>query len=180
LILSSEDAVFRLSPAGGEAQSVCVECTSATLSPDRLRVAFVSEGGLYVVNVDGSGEQQLGAVPAYTYITWSPDGQKLGLVLAESKNGPETGAVADLATNTIRPLTDGVQEEYVTDLSFDGSLAAVFRPKPPSLWVIGTSGGPARVVMTLATDPDLGPCPEIAWSPTAPVLAVANAPCEPS
>ena len=35
-------------------------------------------------------------------------------------------------------------------------------------------------VMSLAFDPDLGPCPEAAWSPTASTLAITNAACEPS
>lgn len=138
------------------------------MSVDRRRVAFVSAGALWVENVDGSGKHRIGEVPAGTEIYWSADGHKLGLTLAEGEDGPTSIAVADLATT------------WMVGLSSDGSYAAFARDGPPSLWVVGTTGGTAHLAMTLASDEELGPCPKLAWSPKTPVLAIANAPCAPS
>ena len=127
--------------------------------------------------------QRLGDVGAATEITWSPDSHVLGLTLRESEDDPGRIAVADLGTNTIRPLTDGTEHEEMIGLSSTSAYAAFFRwspSSPPALWVVGADGADARLAMTLASDENLGPCPKVAWSPNAPVLAIANAPCAPS
>ena len=180
LILGSDTAMYRVTPAGGTVERLCRPCRSTTLSPDRSRAAFVADGGVWVVNVDGTGRRRIGDAPAATEITWAPDGDELGLTLRERDHDPGRIAVADLRTNSIRLLTHGRQDEVMIGLSSTGAYAAFFRLTPPSLWVIGADGAGARRAMTLATDKDLGPCPQVAWSPTAPVLAIANAPCKPS
>jgi Tol biopolymer transport system component len=179
LILRSEAALYRVSPSGGATQALCGSCVNPELSPDGRRVAYVSRGGLWSASVDGSGAQRIGDVPAQTEISWSADSRKLGLTLTASEDGPAHVAAVDLTTNTIRPLTDGTKDEYLVGLSSTGSYAAFFTDGPPTLWVVGTAGGAPRAAMQLATG-ELGPCPEIEWSPTAPVLAIANAKCEPS
>ena len=55
-----------------------------------------------------------------------------------------------------------------------------YEDSAPEIWVVSTNDGQARKVMTLESDPELGPCPEAAWSPKAPVLAITNAACAPS
>jgi Tol biopolymer transport system component len=180
LILTSDIAMFRLKPGGGSVQSLCRRCPAATLSPTRNQVAFAQDGGLWLVNVDGSGRRRIGDVPAATEISWSGDGRTLGLTLREHDDDLGRIAVADLDANGIRSVTDGNQNEEMIGLSSTGTYAAFMRMSPPSLWIVPVTGGSPHLAMTLATDKQLGPCPQVAWSPTAPVLAIANAPCEPS
>jgi len=49
---------------------------TAAWSPDGRRIAFDYHYAIYVVNADGSGLRRL-ALNAFTFDSWSPDGQKL-------------------------------------------------------------------------------------------------------
>ena len=49
---------------------------TAAWSPDGRRIALWDHDAIYVVNADGSGLRRL-AQNAFTFDSWSPDGQKL-------------------------------------------------------------------------------------------------------
>jgi Tol biopolymer transport system component len=51
---------------------------SPVWSPDGGKIAFVNNSGLYVMNADGSGQEELdGGITERAQHAWSPDGQKL-------------------------------------------------------------------------------------------------------
>jgi Tol biopolymer transport system component len=186
LVLSSGDALFRVDPRGGPVEPLCRSCNSGTLSPDRQRIAYMTRNAgtkswmtLWVSSIDGKTHQRVIKLRKSSYFVWSPDSLSLGLTLAGPRRQQSSIAVVDLATRKLRRLTDGSKADFVAELSRTGGLVAYFRDNPPSLWVKGINGGAAHKVMTLASGP-LGPCPLIAWSPTAPMLAIANEACAPS
>ena len=179
--------VYRVGAAGGKPQSLCPQvCHSAVFSKDGSRVAFVSgptsKPTLWVEGVDGTGLRRIGSDLRAVHIVWSPDGRKLGLTLATPDGKHSSIAVADLGTNKVTRFAEGSDNEDVADLSSDGSMVAFYRAgsdRRPSLWVASTSGGDPVPVMELSSNPELGPCPHVAWSPKAPILAIANEACEP-
>src|SRR5262249_8190482 len=129
-----------------------------------------------------TGRRRIASDMPAAEIVWSPDGRKLGLTLLAPDGQHSSIAVADLVTNEITRLTDSSSRESIAGLSSDGSMAAFFRlgsDRKPSLWVASTSGGDSSPVMQLSASADLGPCPHVAWSPKAPILAIANEACEP-
>ena len=77
----------------------------ASLSPDESRLAFTREtgkddSGLFVVNLNGSGERQVAArhAPDYLGLTaWSPDGKTIAYGVASNRNG----LFSDLATTPV-------------------------------------------------------------------------------
>jgi Tol biopolymer transport system component len=123
-------------------------------------------------------------VPESALVEWSPDGRKLGVTLVAHDEEHASVAVADLASKTIKRLTAPSNRDIFAGLSSNGAFAAFFRlgpteRAPVQLWSVRTSGRKSHRVLTLASG-ELGPCPLVAWSPTAPVLAIVNTKCEPS
>jgi Tol biopolymer transport system component len=121
-------------------------------------------------------------LPAGSSFRWSPDSRTIGLAVPRS-DGHSSIAVVDVGTRRLERLTDGSHSDVLADLSAVGSFAAFYRAgrtenDPPGLWVVG-AGRRATPVMTLASG-GLGACPLVAWSPKAPVLAIASAACAPS
>jgi hypothetical protein len=95
-----------------------------------------------------------------------------------------SAAAVNMATKQVKRLTDGSKRDFLAGISSTGKQADFYRigrkeTDPVGLWVVSTSGGKAKKVLTLASD-KLGSCPDEAWSPKAPVLAIANAACAPS
>jgi serine/threonine protein kinase/WD40 repeat protein len=72
----------------------------ATISPDAKRVAFsTSEGNSYVVNVDGTAQQQIG--PRFAFSPdFSPDGNQLLLTVWKNSTEMEVG-LFDVRTGTL-------------------------------------------------------------------------------
>jgi len=191
LLMGYQPPLLRVPPRGGRVQLLCPNpCVDAELSSDLRRVAFVTgnedtgPSTLWVSNVDGSDKRRITDAPGPMWVDWSRDGRTLGLTFVNPDGEHASVATADLETGEIRQLTVGTHADVVYGgLSFDGSslsFARVDQKDSPELWVIGTHDSAARKVMSLASDPDLGACPEAAWSPTAPALAITNAACEPS
>jgi hypothetical protein len=190
-LLLGSDTLFRVRPTGGRSQSLCpAPCADEELSSDMSRVAFVTgdedtgPSTLWVSKVDGSDKRRIMDSPGPMWVDWSGDGRELALTFIDPNGEHASVGVADLASGEIQHLTDGAHTDIVFGgLSYDGSYLTFGRiddRNDPELWVVGTNGGEAMKVMSLAFDPDLGACPEAAWSPTASTLAITNAACEPS
>src|SRR5262249_11715274 len=187
-LILGDESLFRVRSSGGDAKPLCPEGWPG--SPDRPRGAYLapisqSPAALSVANIDGSGLERLATVPKSTsFLIWSSDSKEIGLSLPKDRRHLRI-AVVNVATRKLHRLTNGAQADYIADVSPTGRFVAFFRLRlsgakfvSASLWVIGASGGRARKVMTLASGP-LGPCPIVAWSPTAPVLAISNEACAP-
>ena len=185
LMVSNDDSVYKLGPKGGRAFSVCIgPCWDAVYAPNGDSFAFDTEDAsgsstLWIQEIDGSGRQHIADGVGSRGTAWSPDSRMLGFTLPGADPQHSSPAVLDPASGDVKALTDGSSREGMAGVSVGGSYAAFYRAVPPSLWVVDTAGGPPREVMTLATG-QLGPCPHVQWSPTAPVLAIVNQKCEPS
>jgi Tol biopolymer transport system component len=185
--LASSSGAFRVAAKGGKPRALCPGgCRLATFSEDGSRVAFVtgpeSKSTLWVEDVDGTGTRRIADDIRPAGVIWSRDGRKLGLTLVTPDGRHASLAVADAETGKIERLTDGSERDSIAELSSDGSMVAFYRVGPGrqvSLWVASTGGGDPSSVMRLTSNPELGPCPHLAWSPKAAVLAIANAACAP-
>ena len=56
------------------------ESTQPTVSPDGTTIAFVRLGEIWLMNVDGSNQRQLGTPASGSDPTWSPDGARIAFV----------------------------------------------------------------------------------------------------
>ena len=106
----------RITPAGGQESSVSV-------SPDGRRVAVIASRpsrGVFVRNVDGSGNAKLFDVHAVGIPLWSPDGSKLLLTVLHEVGFARYGPVFayDLRTFAL----DGSEERVLTprDVAYSG------------------------------------------------------------
>ena len=116
--------------------------TQPTFSPDQKRIAFRRESGanpgIYVINIDGSGAQQLagghqGNVPDGSP-AWSPDGKQITFVrFSPSRNPPREYEL--MVMNA-----DGSNQAAIQDLQ--GSTQSQFHPSwsPDSKWIAYSSG----------------------------------------
>jgi Tol biopolymer transport system component len=150
-------------------------------SPDGTRIAFVGTGGLYAVNVDGSGSTQLTSGVTAGFPAWSPDGTKIafGCVVDAGNNdicvanGDGTGLVR-LTTDPAddhRPAwkPDGsriafVTSRYGSDANGDPGIA-VMNADGAGVTAVGNGEAPAwspdggRIAFlysTVSCDPDNG------------------------
>jgi Tol biopolymer transport system component len=185
LMVSNDDAVYKVSTKGGRGIPVCVPpCADALYAPAGASFAFEREDAsgsptLWIQNIDGSGERHVADGVGSRDASWSPDSRTLGFTLPGADPKHSSPAVFDPATGRVKSVTDGSSREGMAGVSVGGSYVAFYRAIPPSLWVVDTKGGAPRKLMTLASGP-LGPCPRVLWSPAAPILAILNQKCEPS
>ena len=64
--------------------------TPPSFPPQAGQIAFVRNGGIYLVNSDGSGLTQLTSGPSDGYPAWSPDGQRIAFTRA-TETAPHGG-----------------------------------------------------------------------------------------
>jgi TolB protein len=160
---------------------------SPSWSPDGDSLAVVrtdpgGEVGVYFIRADGSGLRELldvGAEVAVSVqqVTWSPNGQQLGLVYAD-RNGARASRwvqrlyVAKAGGGAVQPLTDDGMRVSSFSWSPDGS-SLVFAAAPrgrgsadPELFIISAAGGPPTPLGTRGSTP--------AWSPDGTKIAFAG------
>ncbi len=75
-------------------------------SPDGTRIAFVGTGGLYAVNVDGSGATQLTTGVTAGFPAWSPDGTKIAFGCGVDAGNNDICVVNGDGTGLVRLTTD--------------------------------------------------------------------------
>src|SRR5262249_15612001 len=97
---------------------------NATWSPDGTRLAFRSTRGnnrdIYVINVDGTGEQRLTTDPASDFAAdWSPDGTKIAFTSLRS--GHSAGWVMNADGTGAHQLPADAQEAALRGWSPDGT-----------------------------------------------------------
>ncbi|AGZ38879.1 PD40 domain-containing protein [Actinoplanes friuliensis] len=107
--------VVRLTGAGNPSTVLSASNSTAGVSPDGSRIAYVTSGSLMVVDTGADDPQQVyaGTSSAEQAPAWSPDGSRL---LIEAS---ETG-VLDVATGELTPLPQGLEGQHFR-WSGDGS-----------------------------------------------------------
>ena len=75
-------------------------------SPDGTRIAFVGAGGLYAVNVDGSGDVPLTSGVGVSFPAWSPDGTKIAFTCAVQAGNNDICVVNADGTGLLQLTTD--------------------------------------------------------------------------
>jgi hypothetical protein len=96
--------------------------TSPVWSPDGRRLAFVSDGGLYAMNANGTALERVSATAPFSRPSWSPDGSRIAYVV-RSFSGSNTVV-------TVRSL-DGARPYHPSLAPFFGNVVGgiVWRPQ---------------------------------------------------
>ena len=153
-------AVYTMPVLGGNARTVAAVSglSAAAISPDEKRLAFPrvagEDRGLFISNLDGSGERQLAARKApdgFLSPAWSPDGK----TIAYGVVSPRAGTSSVLAAI---PADGGPERRISSRLGAlvgallwmpDGNgLVATANPQYPyfQLWYVTYPGGQARSI----------------------------------
>jgi len=150
-------------------------------SPDGSKIAFFGAGGLYTVNVDGSGSILLTSslgVGSPNFPAWSPDGSKIAFSCGVESGNSDICVVNADGTGLARLTTDPA-DDHRPSWKPDGSKIAFATTR----YGLDGNGNPTVAVMnpdgTGVTPIGYGDAP--AWSPDGgriSVLAYAN--CDPN
>ena len=142
---------------------------------------------LYVVNVDGTGNERLLDIPVEPFLAWSPDSTRLAFssgfedprlgdprILKGLEAGSDAVYVVDVRTRRVTRLTPLGQNHFVS-WSPDGRRIVYSGTEPGStkgdIYVVDAEGGtPRRIVAT----PTVNVQP--AWSPRGDLIAFVAAP----
>ncbi|MBU2667525.1 hypothetical protein KOI35_28830 [Actinoplanes bogorensis] len=140
----SNPDVVRMSPGRGRSQVVLSNAPSSVgISPDGLRIAYVTDGKLMVNSSDGEVKQVASDVQASSQApVWSPEGGRL-LVAAASSPG-----VLDLESGAITALPEPLASGQHFRWSGDGSTL-VYATSYCGLKVAGSEDGTSASVPVL-------------------------------
>ncbi len=198
----TDDDVFVMDADGDDVQQLTPErdgrsSGQPTWSPDGRQIAYVHGpsvdsgvpsrfGGLFVMNVDGSGVRRLTQGHADTDPTWSPDGREIAFTRGVNLGSP-TGAntdiyVTDPAGGAPRRLTRTARLfEEAPAWSPDGSRIAFARltfqtqfDGKESIYVMNRDGTGERLVLAHQHFAD-GPY-SLSWSPNGRTIAFETSP----
>jgi len=197
LVFAREGDLYLIGPDGSD-ERLLVDTVSAAWpvwSPDRARIAFVSQegtstvgdGSLYVVDGDGSNltEVTTGVRPDVAP-AWSPDGTRIAFIGGSDVVGASTGTTrsiryVELATGSVADLTHGLiaNPASPTWSPAGDRLAFVSRRMGEGLPIDGRYPVGAVYVATVATGELAMVMPgrgygarRVAWSPSRDALLV--------
>jgi Tol biopolymer transport system component len=190
IAVQSVDGIFRMRSDGSASARLVVPQRGRLLpsswSPDGRKIALWGlSGGLVVVNVDGTGnEQLLENVPLEPFFVWSPDSKRIAF--SSTFEDPARGDqqrravpssavyVADIQTRQFRRLSPFGQNRFVS-WSPDGHRIAYSGTEPGSvksdIYLVDPETGNVRRIVAAPTN-NVQP----AWSPQGDQLAFVAAP----
>ncbi|MBC7289128.1 MAG: PD40 domain-containing protein, partial [Armatimonadetes bacterium] len=141
--------IFVADPDGGREKQITnkpLSCSCPRFSPDGTKIVYyTTDGRVYVVNVDGSGDHLV-----QTFTTWSnytPCWLLDGTVLFSGWNGTRRDIYrASPYGSGLQQLTNTSEHEYGPDCSRDGSWIAYYRPDATDaeIWVMRSDGSEQR------------------------------------
>lgn len=135
-------------------------------SPNGERIAFGGVDGIYVVNRDGTGVEQLTSTGQTTGTChrrprWSPDGTKIVFYRHTACSGVKPILVVDVATKVVTSITTAMTGNLLyPDWSHDGTrvvFTSVFAD--PSIYIINADGTNPTGISSI------GGTPRASWSP---------------
>jgi Tol biopolymer transport system component len=168
--------IYVMDPDSGEQTQLTdndVIDTTPSWSPDGEKIAFArggDEGGIYVMNADGSDETRLTTDGLYP--SWSPDGEKIAFASERDEDGNSEIYVmnADDGSDVTR-LTDSDGRDTTPSWSPDGEKIAFAseRDEEGNLGIYVMNADDGSDVTRLTTD---GSDPS--WSPDGEKIAFTN------
>jgi hypothetical protein len=117
-------------------------------SPDGTRIAFSRSQDIWVMNVDGTNQQNLTNLPVANDLaaSWSPDGTKIAF--NSDRTGLYDNYVMDADGSNVTNLTNDAAYDY--EPSWQPQLAQGICPQPQGFWKNNAAVWPV-VLLTLGT-----------------------------
>jgi Tol biopolymer transport system component len=165
LVVLDADGSGRPRPVGN--RPYC--CSTLTWSPDESRIAYeaIADAGIYVTNVDGSGERLLVKGIAWEP-TWSPDGSRIAFI--RRRDGRDQLAVIDADGTNERRVATEIDFTVRPAWSPDGTTILFGRWEPSNarnLYVVGSDGAGERKLTATRIDNNF----PAQWSPDGRLVA---------
>jgi len=156
--------IFVMNEDGGNIQQLTkndlINDDGPCWSPDGMKIAFSSDGVIYVMNADGTGLRQLSTPPTsyYDYSpAWAPDGTRISFMRAPMGPGANIFVIgADAKGIGTILISGGVSSSW----SPDGSKIVYRKQFEDNIWVADAGSG-ADLLQLTSTGSDYDPC----WSP---------------
>jgi Tol biopolymer transport system component len=166
IVFRSQGHLYAIDPASG-ADADLGPGVAPAWSPDGSQIAFLSGGGVSVMNADGGGRRVLHASADDRRPVWSPDGSRVAFVSGR----PAALLVVDVAGGQARTTATTVLADSPPAWSPDGTRLAYIEGASTDLAVVGADGSDNHV---LSAGPsfsvDAGP----AWSPDGSWIAFSR------
>ncbi len=173
IVFSENGAIVLVVPGAESASRIGPKGFDPALSPDGQRVAFTSEGDIWVVNVDGSNAVNLtkNAVAENAFPAWSPDGTRIAF-----STGGDIWVMGADGSNPVNITGDPDGFNVEPAWAPDATRIVYSRLLPDDFF--GFVNGTIRVVNADGTSPtdltEVGPYLSPAWSPDGQRIAFSD------
>jgi TolB protein len=163
----------RLTGAGEPKTVLSAANSTAGVSPDGSRIAYVSDGNLMVLDTGGEPRQAYqGTTSADQAPAWSPDGDRLLIDAAET-------GVLDVTTGELTPLPEGLDGQHFR-WSGDGSTLVYATPDCGLEVAAGTTARSGTPVPEQSETGGAAACRPVSVDATGDLVAVQLEPNEPA
>ncbi|HEX6641881.1 MAG TPA: DPP IV N-terminal domain-containing protein, partial [Thermoanaerobaculia bacterium] len=146
-------SLWRVAVVGGEPRRLLDEVTSADLSPDGSRLAFIrpmqekaeARGALFVSDANGGGARELTRSDiGASHPRWSPDGKSIAMVISRGGRVTQAVVIVDVATGKAKELASPAKAGEVSSVVWTADGRSVIYLRAQS--VEATVGSTAHVI----------------------------------